>query len=1110
MFTNAKVILLNNECIRLGVVTDITVYCDGKLTKHYFYVLPILRFDVLLGLDFCRHSQITIEFRDTILELPRYSVEVDDKYDVKLISETVIPRRSYIALSFTVPSNEKYGIFKPTKEMFDRYTIDIKSQVIDLTQEFKIWIFNPLLSNVILHKNKRIGKIRPLPGWTFSDNEEEEKDYCLLSEMMCEQENEIEFELSHHNEKLNDLLNEFKHLFAKEISQIKRATDIQHVINTGDAKPIRSVPYKTSPAEKNIIKTQVTEMLENKIIEESNGPWSSPVVLVKKKDGKYRFCVDYRKLNAVTIRDSGPLPLIADTIEALNRSKVFSKLDLKSGYWAISMAEESKAKTSFITYMGLFQFLVLPFGLSNAPATFQRYLQKTLQDILWKCCLCYIDDIIIYSENVEQHLEHIRMVFERLDKHNLRLNPDKCEFLKEEIGYLGHIVSANGVKPDSEKVISISKFPQPRKVRDIRCFLGMTGYYRNFIQGYATIAKPLTQLLKNEQAFEWTTECQSSFELLKQKLMEAPILRHFREDCKVVIHTDASGYAMGAILCQIQDEKEVVISYNSKTFDELQLKYSVSEKEALAIVWAVKKLRHYIFGSHFTIKTDNCALCFIMSIKNPNGRLARWSLLLQEFDFTVEYRSGKKHSNVDCLSRYPIEASGNDFDEFPLLFAEATDVHEAQKSDSWCRDVSESLKTGKAKSFLNKFRIENEVLYRVTHDSNGQEKLLLCVPKSMRRKILQELHDDPTAGHLGFIKTYIKVRDRFFWKHIERTVRKYVSNCTSCQRWKADVGLPKGNLQSIEYPSEPFSLVGIDILGSLSVTSRRKKYIIVLIDFCTRYIEAESLAHIRSDAIADWFINKIVLRHGAIRKVISDQGRSFCSEFTEAVFKLTKSQHVMATPYHPETNGLVERSIRTIRSMLGHYVNQELSNWDLILPKVVFAYNTSQQKTTKESPFKLLYNRDPILPIDVTLKLPKRFLFGEKYKKSMENCRELVKIRVQNAQERQKSYYNERHKNVRFEINELVGLYTPSRELGLSEKLLPKFTGPYRVIKRLTPVTYEIQDINPPRKKRQAHIKRLKRWNVEEIEELEKEIVSNIDATNVKDKDRKRSGNLKK
>jgi hypothetical protein len=778
--------------------------------------------------------------------------------------------------------------------------------------------------------------------------------------------------------------------------------------------------------------------------------------------------------------------LISDTLDALNDSKVFTKLDLKSGYWAISMDKNSQEKTAFSSFMGLHEFKVMPFGLANAPANFQRYLQKVLNEYLWQFCLVYIDDVIVFSKNMDEHLDHLRKIFERIHSHNLRLNPEKCEFATEEVGYLGHIVSSSGIRPDPAKTKAIDEFPRPRKLRDVRSYLGLTSYYRRFVKGFAKIAKPLTQLLKKSQPFEWTDECEMAFQELRNKLIEPPIMAHFKPECPIILYTDSSDYAIGAILSQIQNGREVVISYNSKRLDERQMKFCVSEKECLAIIWAVQKLRQYLYGAKFTIRTDNCALSFLMKTKNPSGRLARWSLLLQAFDFEIEHRSGTSIRHCDCLSRYPVENADENLDEIDNLLLEEFNMAEEQRKDSWCSEIIKEIETNRNRKYISSYKITDGILYKVIYKGDQEVKYLLCVPKTLRLQILTELHDGQLSGHLGFLKTYIRVRERFYWKRIERSVRQYVRNCKSCQEVKHDNTLPRGNMQAIPYPSSPFELCGIDLVGRMPPTPRRNQFIIILIDFYSKYIEAAALKNTRSETIANFFVNQVITRHGAVEKVLTDRAPSFCSEFIEEVYKLTKSKHLTTTAYHPSCNGLVERAVRSIRAMMSHYINENHTNWDTYLHYLCFAYNTAVQSTTQESPYKLLYGREARLPIDVSFNLPKENKFGQKFKQSFEECKELVKFRVEDAQSKQKQDYDMRHFNVLFNRGDLVGLHVTRREVGKSEKLFKSYEGPFRILRKNGPVNYEIQSVEFPRRKPKiVHIQRLRRWHTGRIEGIE-------------------------
>ena len=1072
--------LLDQKLLRISETVDVKIQYKNKSLQHKFYLFWRMKYPVLLGLDILKRMKIQINFEEQFYN-PFENIEFDNTETetqnnvIRLEEDLIIEPRQEIVV-FELENIEGIAMkFIPHVNNLIKY--NKLTKVVYQPDVICVVLINNNFSKLYLPKGLQIGT------YSIEDNLKTQKEICLN----ITRTNIIpKLKIIDKNAKLLELIEEFSYIFAEDIAELKRALNIKHIIDTGDAQPFRSVPYRTSFKEKEIIEKEVNKMLKNKIISVSHSPWSSPVVLVTKKDGSTRFCIDYRKLNSITKKDCHPLPLIADTIDQLNNANVFSKLDLISGYWNIEMEEKSKEKTAFVCHLGLFHFNRMPFGLTNAPSSFQRYLSFVLNEYLWRFVLVYIDDLIIYSNDMEEHIKHIRLVFEKLAEFQLRLKVEKCEFATEEVAYLGHVISKNGVKPDPDKIRAIENFQRPRKVRDLRGWLGLTSYYRRFVKSYSQIAKPLNLLLKKNAPFVWNEDCEISFNELKQKLVTPPILSHFKPGCEIILYVDACDYSMGCVLSQIQDGKEVVISYNSKSMDERQQRYSVCEKELLAIVWAIQKLRHYLFGTHFTVKTDNNALTYIMNTKSPNGRLMRWSLLLQEFDFTIEYRSGKVHKNADFMSRHPDEEPDSDVDEINFFLVEDLKIAEEQKEDKWIQSIVKEIKEKKNKKFIIAFRIENDILYRVIYTTNREPLLLLVVPKSLRLRILKELHCDQLSSHQGFLRTYVKVRSRFWWKSIERSVRDFVRKCPECQLRKSEQGLPKGNLQSIEYVKEPFYFVAMDICGSLVMTPRKNQYIIVFVDLCTKYMEAKPLKNIRSETVAEFFINEIVVRHGAVVKILTDQGRNFCSEFMETVFKMTKTEHLTTTAYNPQCNGLAERCVKSIRFMLSLYINENHTNWDLYLSRLVFSYNTSKQSSTGETPFFLLYGRECRLPIDVTFDLPNRFRFGRRFKESMDKCMDLVKIRVTDAQQRQKVEYDARHWNTIYSVGDLVAMRKHTRVPGKSEKLFKSWEGPYQIVRKIGPNTYELKNVRRPKRKlKKVNIQHLKRWYHGVIEGLE-------------------------
>ena len=469
-------------------------------------------------------------------------------------------------------------------------------------------------------------------------------------------------------EQLRSLIMEYHPWFYKDGEEMKTTSLTQHSIDTGDSKPINAALYRIPAKHREEIRNQTQKMLKLKVIEPSSSPWAAPVVLAPKPDGSWRFCVDYRKLNAATKRDVYPLPRIDAALAALGGSQYFTTIDLASGYWQVPLRSEDKEKTAFITPEGLYQYLYMPFGLTNAPATFQRLMDAVLAGVKWQCCLVYLDDIIIFSQSFDKHLRDIRKVFDRIKGANLTVKGSKCKFAMRKCNFLGRVVDINGTHPNPKKIEAVKNFPEPKKARNIQEFLGLVGFYRSFIPNMAKIAYPMLQCLTtftNEKKWNWTDECREAFDTLKKKLINYPILRHPDNDKPFVVETDASKKGLGAILSQEHDDGSHPVEFISRTLSRDEKKWSTTEQEALGVVWACEQFRHYLIGTPFKVITDHNALRWVLH-STKSGRLQRWSLRLQEFEFEVYYRKGSLTAGPDALSRNPI----------PSNPAELSDRHE--------------------------------------------------------------------------------------------------------------------------------------------------------------------------------------------------------------------------------------------------------------------------------------------------------------------------------------------------------------------------------------------------------------------------------------------------
>jgi len=441
-------------------------------------------------------------------------------------------------------------------------------------------------------------------------------------------------------------------VFAKSSADLGRTNIVQHTIDTGDSKPVRQPPRRIPIHKRPLVQAEIKNMLERGVIEPCDGPWSSPIVLVTKKDGDVRLCVDFRTVNNLTKKDAYPLPRIEDNLDALQGAVWYSTLDLLSGFWQVEVAPGDRDKTAFSAGgIGLFRFITMPFGLTGAPATFERLMERVLLGLQWQIAVLYIDDIVVFASDFFTHLDRLDQVLARLRTAGLNLKPGKCHLLKHRVEFLGHIVSSQGVEVDPGKVNKVLSWPVPKNLTQVRSFVGLCAYYRRFIPNFSTLAKPLFSLTEKSQEFKWGEPQAKSFSALKIALTQAPILAYPKTGAQYILDTDASNVGIGAVLSQVQDGEERVIAYASKTLHQAQRNYCVTRREALAIVTFVKHFHHYLCGTQFLVRTDHAALYWLLRKRDPEGQMARWSVFLQAYDMRIEHRPGHKHGNADAMSR---------------------------------------------------------------------------------------------------------------------------------------------------------------------------------------------------------------------------------------------------------------------------------------------------------------------------------------------------------------------------------------------------------------------------------------------------------------------------
>ena len=704
-------------------------------------------------------------------------------------------------------------------------------------------------------------------------------------------------------QQLNELFRKFSDVFSHGEDDLGNTPLLEHAIET-HGPPLRQPYRRQNPAVRREEMVQVQQMLSNNVIRPSNSPWASPVVMVRKKDGSLRFCVDFRQLNAATTKDAHPLPRIDDLLDALHGAKWFSTLDLKSGYWQVPITEQDKAKTAFQTSSGqLFEFNQVPFGLCNAPATFSRLRDRVLAGHHWETCLFYVDDIIVFSSTWEEHLTQLRQVFERLRHANLKLGADKCTFAAKEVNYLGHRVTEEGLLPDPSLREAIRDIPPPKTPTEVHSFLGLAGYYRRYVKGFAAIAAPLHALTRKDAVFHWSEDCQTAFDRLKTLLTTSPITAFPDFSQAFRLYTDTSTAGLGAILAQVRDGKKLIICCTSRPLNQAEKSYPATKLECLAIVWAVAKFRPYLMAMPFEVFTDHYALQWLKTRRTGSALLHRWSAALEEYDFTVHHRPGKVQTHMDGLSRLSVSPAPP---EDTLLHIQVDTEEEA-------------------------------------------------------RRLAQELH---TATHLGGQALWKLFSDRYSHKAGRRVCIEVAQRCPQCQLG-SDYGHRLKTTGSIQSKG-PWDTLLVDIVGPFPA-DRRHEFLIVFVDCYSRYTILVPASNRTASKVSDALLRHGVPYFGTPRSLLSDRGREFVGEVWAKLTRSLGIQRLLTSPYHPEGNSINERSHRTIYNMLRARLLDGVPSrtWVDKIPGIMLALNVMAHEPHGFSASMVATGREPTLPPDL-------------------------------------------------------------------------------------------------------------------------------------------------
>ena len=834
-----------------------------------------------------------------------------------------------------------------------------------------------------------------------------------------------------------DVYRQYARMFEEELTAkaLPKHKPWDHEIKLQEGKtPTFERLYQLSEKELGVLREYITENLKKGFIRRSESPAGYPIMFVPKKDGKLRPCIDFRKLNEITIKNRYPLPNITELQDRLEGAQYFTALDLRGAYNLIRMKEGEEWKTAFRTRYGLYEYLVMPFGLTNAPATCQELVNNVLRAHLDRTVVAYLDDILVYSRTLEEHIQHVKEVLECLKQADLQLKPEKCEWHKEEVEFLGYIVGRHGVKMSPTKIEVVKSWLTPTTVKQIQEFLGFVNFNRRFIKDYSKIAIPLTKLTRKDTPFKWGKEQDDAFETLKNACIAPPTLITFCSGKPMRMETDASDLALGACITQEKDGLWHPIAYYSRKFTGPEERYDVHDKELLAIVSALEHWRPYAEScSELTIYTDHKNLVYFTTTKVLNRRQVRWSEMLGRYKFKILYTPGKDNGRADALSRRHDLVGEKTINQFAIL------------------GVNKDGSLGPSQQLNLIMQVQQE------------QRIPEQVPEELQDEVISKHHDDPLHGHPGITRTMELIRRHYEFPHMKDKVTKFIKNCVSCQQNKHSTHAKYGEMQAMEPPTAPWTNITMDFVTQLPiskdpVTGYNYDSIFVVVDRFTKAGEFVPFRHsYTAEQLALVFLDRIVRHHGIPESIISDRDKLFTSNFWTTFLAAIGTKKKLSTAYHPQTDGQTERVNQTMETYLRIYCNQEQNNWVSLLPMAQIAYNNKLSEATGTTPFLANHGRHPNLftrsfesNIQTESAISSVTKLKEVHQKSLDN--------IAKAQSRAISYTNKKRKTAPLlKEGDKVYLLTKNLRTRRPTKKLDKVkVGPFFISKQISPVNFRL------------------------------------------------------